>query len=214
MTLDAARLLKLGATLMGSDHAFMAMGLMVFLASLGYAQAPTAQGDVDRPDFKVQVWGDVGIEFITRLDSYVELRSELENGLPPLKVSDKPAEIRRAERALARRIRIARAKAKRGDIFTPAISGLFRNALLLEMDTKTWKSIMDDNPGSFSVRINGNYPDKKPLSTVPANVLAVLPRLPDSVQYRFLGPHLVLFDARARVVLDGIPYAIRSPEER
>jgi hypothetical protein len=91
---------------------------------------------------------------------------------------------------------------------------VFRNALLLEVDAKTWASIMDDNPGAFSVRINGTYPDKKPLSTVPANVLAVLPRLPNDVQYRFLGRHLVLFDTRARVILDGIPYAIKSPEEK
>jgi hypothetical protein len=43
---------------------------------------------------------------------------------------------------------------------------------------------------------------------VPANILAVLPRLPEDVQYRFLGRDLVLFDARARVILDGIPRAI------
>jgi hypothetical protein len=148
------------------------------------------------------------------VESYVELRSELEKGLPPLTVTADPGEIRRVERALARRIRDARKKAKRGDIFTPAISGVFRNALLLVMDAKTWKSVMDDNPGAFSVRINGTYPDKKPLSTVPANILAALPRLPDAVQYRFLGPHLVLFDTRARVILDGIPYAIKIREEQ
>jgi hypothetical protein len=188
--------------------------LMTLLASASYAQTPQPQRDPNSPDFKVQIWGDVGIEFISRVDSYVELRRELEKGLPPLIVTADPAEITRAERALARRIREARKKAKRGDIFTPAISDVFRNALLLEMDAKTWKSVMDDNPGTFSVRINGTYPDKKPLSTVPANILAALPRLPNDVQYRFLGPHLVLFDTRARVILDGIPYAIKLREEK
>lgn len=200
MAIDAARVLRFATIL--------------FVAAASYAQTPQPQRDPENPDFKVQVWGDIGVEFITRVDSYVELRSELEKGLPPLRVTADPAEIRRTERALARRIRDARKKAKRGDIFTPAISAVFRNALLLEMDAKTWKSVMDDNPGAFSVRINGTYPDKKPLSTVPANILAVLPRLPNDVQYRFLGPHLVLFDTRARVVLDGIPHAIESPEER
>ena len=201
MTANAARALKL-------------VVLMVFAASASYAQAPTPQANPDTPDFKVQIWGDIGVEFISRVDSYVELRRELEKGLPPLTVTADPEEIRRAERALARRIRDARKKAKRGDIFTPAISGVFRNVLLLEIDAKTWKSVMDDNPGAFSVRINGTYPDKKPLSTVPANILAALPRLPNDVQYRFLGPHLVLFDTKARVILDGIPYAIKSPEEK
>ena len=196
MTVNAACVLKL-------------VGLMVFVASASYAQA-----NPDSPDFRVQVWGDIGTDFINRVDSYVELRSELQKGLPPLTVTADPDEIRRAERALARRIRDARKKAKRGDIFTPAISRVFRNALLLEMDAKTWRSIMDDNPGAFPVRINGTYPDRKPLSTVPANILAVLPRLPSDVQYRFLGSHLVLFDTRARVILDGIPYAIKFREER
>jgi hypothetical protein len=195
-------------------RAFKLVVLMVLLAAASYAQAPQPQGDPNNPDFKVQVWGDIGVEYITRVDSYVELRSELEKGLPVLRDTADPAEITRAERALARRIRDARKKAKRGDIFTPAISDVFRNTLLLEMDAKTWKSVMDDNPGTFSVRINGTYPDKKPLSTVPANILAVLPRLPDGVQYRFLGPHLALFDTKARVILDGIPYAIKRPEER
>jgi hypothetical protein len=195
-------------------NALSVLMLMVLLASASFAQAPQPQRDSNSPDFKVQIWGDFGVEFITRVDSYVELRSELEKGLPVLRVTADPAEITRAERALARRIRDARKKAKRGDIFTPAISDVFRNALLLEMDAKTWKSVMDDNPGTFSVRINGTYPDKKPLSTVPANILAALPRLPDGVQYRFLGVHLVLFDTKARVILDGIPYAIKPAEER
>jgi hypothetical protein len=192
----------------------LSFALISFVVAASYAQTPQSQTDPNSPDFRVQVWGDIGVEFVTRVESYVQLRSELEKGLPPLRVTSDPAEIRRAERALARRIRAARKMAKRGDIFTPSISAVFRNALLPQMDAKTWKSVMDDNPGAFSVRINGTYPDKKPLSTVPANILAVLPRLPNDVQYRFLGPHLVLFDTRARVVLDGIPYAIASPEER
>jgi len=194
-------------------NAVRVLALVVFVASGSYAQTPQTQRNPDNPDFKVQVWGDIGVEFIARVDSYLELRRQLEKGLPPLRVTSDPAEIRRAERALARRIRDARKMAKRGDIFTPPISAVFRNALLPQMDAKTWKSVMDDNPGAFSVRINGTYPDKKPLSTVPANILAVLPRLPDDVQYRFLGPHLVLFDTKARVILDGIPYAITSPGE-
>ena len=107
---------------------------------------------------------------------------------------------------------MARAESKQGDIFTPAISVEFRKALLLEMNANTWAAIMDDNPGEFSHQINGSYPEGKPLSTVPPNILAVLPRLPDDIQYRFLGRHLILFDTRARVILDRIPYAIQCAD--
>jgi len=129
--------------------------------------------------------------------------------LPPLKVTDDPSEIRRAQRDLARKIRVARHGARQGDIFSPAISVEFKEVLGLEMTAETWDVIMDDNPGEFSNEINGTYPDGKPFSTVPATILAVLPALPDDIQYRFLGRHLILLDIRANVILDRIPYAIR-----
>ena len=151
---------------------------------------------------------------MSALWSYSELRSELEKGLPPLTVTDDPAEIRRAVHALAKRIRVARAGAQEGEIFTPTISVEFRKVLRLEMNAHTWAAIMDDNPGEFSNQINGTYPEERPLSTVPPNVLAVLPRLPDDIQYRFVGRHLILLDTRASVILDRIPYAIRCACEK
>ena len=101
---------------------------------------------------------------------------------------------------------------KQGEIFTPTISVEFRRILVLEMDATTWAAIMDDNPGEFSNQINGTYPEGKPLSTVPPNILAALPRLPDDIQYRFLGRHLILLDTRASVILDRIPYAIQRAD--
>ena len=97
---------------------------------------------------------------------------------------------------------------REGEIFTPTISVEFKKVLLLEMNANTWAAIMDDNPGEFSNQINGTYPEERPLSTVPPNVLAVLPRLPDDIQYRFVGRHLILLDTRASVILDRIPDAI------
>ena len=79
---------------------------------------------------------------------------------------------------------------------------------LLEMSADTWAAIMDDNPGEFAHQINGDYPKRQSLSTVPPNILAALPRLPDDVQYRFLGRHLILHDTRANVIVDRIPYAV------
>ena len=184
---------------------------MFSLASVCYAQPATTNQTRDTPDFTVQVWGYIVADFSARVWDYYKLRSELEQGLPPLTVTDDPAEIRRAVRALAKRIRVARAGAKQGDMFTPTISVEFKKALTLEMDADTWAAIMDDNPGEFSNQINGTYPEAKPFSTVPPNILAVLPRLPDDIQYRFLGRHLILLDTKANVILDRIPRAIQLP---
>jgi hypothetical protein len=69
-------------------------------------------------------------------------------------------------------------------------------------------TIKDDNPGQFSHRINGDYPKRRPLSTMPGAFLLVLPALPDGLEYRFLGPNLVLHDTRANVILDTMSCAI------
>ena len=181
-------------------------------ASAGYPQTPATNAAGDVPDFKVQVWGYIAADFSARIDTYLELRRTLERGLPPLTVTDNPAEIGRAERALARRIRVARAGARRGELFTPDIGAGFRTALLLETDADTRSAIMDENPGAFSIRINGTYPKERPVSTVPGTILALLPRLPDDIQYRFLGPDLVLHDTRANVILDRLPCAIECTD--
>jgi hypothetical protein len=183
--------------------------LAFVLATEGIAQTlpvPPAEGD---PIFRVRVWGDTSTEFNKRVQSYVALRGKLQEGLPPLRVTENVAEIRRVRRALARRIQAARRGAEQGDIFSPGISVEFKEAIALEMNADAWAVIMDDNPGEFSHEINGIYPEGTPYSTVPGIILAVLPTLPDDVEYRFLGRHLILLDTRANVILDRIPYALR-----
>lgn len=179
---------------------------LLLCATIGDAQATTG---ANQADFRVQIWGTIAAEFSARIEEYLNLRRMLEQGLPPLTVTDDPAEILRAELALARRIQAARAGARQGDIFTREIREDFRRVLRLETDQPTRARIMDENPGAFSSRINRIYGKEHPLSTVPANILAALPRLPDDIQYRFLGPNLVLHDTRANIILDRIPCAIR-----
>ena len=186
-------------------HSFLRGALLLMLTSVSHAQTPPTPG---APDFKVEVFGYVVEDFSTRVANYLELRAKLEEGLPPLLVTDDPADIEKAELALARRIRRARGSAQ-SQIFTPAIADEFRRVLSLEMTAGALAAIEDDNPGRFSHRINGTYPKERPVSTVPANLLALLPRLPGDIQYRCLGRHLVLHDTRANVILDRVRCAIR-----
>ena len=89
----------------------------------------------------------------------------------------------------------------------------FRRVLLLETDSGDAdgahgrESRVRSRSGS-----TGRYPKERSVSTVPANILALLPRLPDDIQYRFLGPHLVIHDTRANMVLDRLPCAIRCDD--
>ena len=161
------------------------------------------------PDCSAPVWGDLVPQFDARVSAYVELRREMEKGLQPFVVTENPAQTSATAGALANRIRAARAKAKQGDIFTPAIALVFKQALRVEMTADTWKVIMDDNPGEFLSQVNRTYPTGKPLSTVTPKILAVLPRLPADIEYRFVERHLILLDTRAMLILDRIPYAIQ-----
>jgi hypothetical protein len=184
----------------------LAAGLILVFASLGSAQTPDASQDRSLPHFKIQIWGDTFVDFNSRVLAYDELRREVEKGLRPLTPTDNPAEIRKAVRVRAKRIRAARADVREGDIFTPAISDSFKRALAEQTNAATCHAITDENT-EFRARINRSYPEGQPLSTVPPNVLAVLPTLPDDLQYRFVGRHLVLLDGRSGLILDRIPFA-------
>jgi hypothetical protein len=47
---------------------------------------------------------------------------------------------------------------------------------------------------------------------MPANLLAALPDLPPDLEYRFVGRHLILRDARANMIIDEVPHAIRCKD--
>jgi hypothetical protein len=194
---------------MASQLTSFALALALLLPASGWRQAHEQKPDQnpDAPRFKVEVFGDAMADFSARVSAYAELRQGLMKGLPALTVGS-PADVRTAVHALAERIRVARANAKQGDIFTPTISREMKTALVPIIDRTTWADLVDDNPGEFAKKINGSYPETRPFSTVPANILAILPRLPDDIEYRFLGPHLCLLDTRANLIIDWIPYAI------
>ena len=174
---------------------------MIIAFALPHAKSP-AKPEVNRDARVLQ-------DFKERIDKYVELRKKADDSAPPLKKTDDAAELRAAQQALAERIGAARTPAKQGDIFTPEITARFRKLLRPELkDTGTKASLKDDNPGAIPFKVNGPYPSKEPLSTVPPNVLASLPPLPKDIEYRFVNKHLILRDARANLIIDYIPNAI------
>lgn len=152
------------------------------------------------------------VDFNKRVKAYVELVNKADGGAPPLKETKDPAEITVAQDALADRIRAARAGAKQGDIFTPEIARKFRALLRPELKGKdgaeTKEKIAEEKPAKLLRQVNAKYPEHEPLSTVPPDVIASLPKLPEQVEYRFVGKDLILRDARANVIIDFIPNAI------
>ena len=177
------------------------------------AMAQTPAGpDADQPDFRVVVQGtfdpETLAEFNRRVDDYAALRRRLEVGLPPLVVTTNPDDIESFEHRLSERIRHARGS-RRGQVFAPAMEGQLKRMMTARADPITVKAIMDDNPGEFDVDVNDTYKKKYALGTMPPKILLLLPDLPPDLQYRFVGRHLILYDARANLIVDEIPYALQ-----
>lgn len=122
-----------------------------------------------------------------------------------------------AQQALAHAIEAKRAKAMPGDIFRPEVQPLFRRLIAEQLEgpdaVSARKAVREGNlepePDSVPVvvRVNAVYPLGAPLSTVPASVLAALPRLPASLEYRFVGRDLILLDSVAGLIVDFLPAA-------
>lgn len=148
-------------------------------------------------------------DFKARIDAYAELRKKADDSAPPLKQSKDAGKIKDAQQALVERIGAARSTAKPGDIFTPEIAAYFRRLLHPESKEPGTKEIMkEDKVGTVPFKINGPYPDTKPLVTAPPNLLEALPQLPKDIEYRFVGTHLILRDSRANMIIDYMLNAI------
>ena len=151
-------------------------------------------------------------EFKQRVDQYMKLHNDLEKESPPLKKTDDPAKIKASQDALAAKLRSARAASKPGEIFTPAVQTEFRKLLRPEVtgpeaaDTK--KAIKDDQPAKIALKVNAAYPADQPLPTVPPNILLSLPKLPEDLEYRIIGNHLILRDVHANIIVDFMPRVI------
>jgi hypothetical protein len=148
-------------------------------------------------------------DFKERVEKYDALRKKADDSAPPLKESKEPAKIKDAQQALAERIGAARAGVKQGEIFTPEIAGVFRRLLRPEAkETATKQALQEDKPAVVSFKVNAPYPDKEPVATMTPNLLAALPALPKDIEYRFIGKHLILRDARANLIIDYMTNAI------
>ncbi len=147
-----------------------------------------------------------------RLEEYMDLHRKLADSLPKLPETATPQQIDRNQRMLGRLVRDARATAKPGAIFTPEARPVIKRLLAAVFggpDGKQLKaSIMDENPVGLKLTVNGRYPDAVPLSTVPPQVLQTLPKLPEEIEYRFIGDRLILLDVPAHVIADFIEGAL------
>jgi hypothetical protein len=189
------------------------------LASMIAASAQTAQKPSTPPSApgqppRVNADALLSVQFLKRVEAYVALHKKLEATLPPLPQHATTQQVDMHARALSRLLVEGRPHARQGDLLPPETRAYLRrqiaSALTVGEGPGIRQAIREDNPGKVKLQVNGRYPDGIPLTTMPPSILAELPRLPDDIEYRFIGDRLILLDVHAQLVVDYMDAAIRS----
>lgn len=192
--------------------------VVICLAGCGRAEPPKAETPTEaaqkagaaKTSTDPQVNPDAAVmaDFKARVEKYAELHKDLAKGSAKQKDDASAERVTSQKDALAAKLQTARTGAKQGDIFTPEIRLAFRRLLAPELkgeDGRDAKAIMkDDAPaaGTVPFKVNAKYPEGQPKPTMPTNLLLNLPTLPEPLEYRVVGKHLLLLDTAADVIVD------------
>jgi hypothetical protein len=159
---------------------------------------------------KVNAHAQVMAQFSERVAAYLALQKKVEGTLPAQKETNDPQRITEHIARLATGIRAARANAKAGDIFNSAAEQ-FRQAIQEDSKDRSVRdkfAAMQEVPKGTPPRVNADYPETAALATVPPLILNRLQRLPDGLEYRFMGRDLILRDSRANLIVDVLHEAV------
>ena len=155
--------------------------------------------------------------FTQRIVAYMEVHNRVERKLSLHWQFEDPEEMDDAIEAMQSAIRSARPDARRGAIFTEDVGSLIRGRLtarLIECNDTVEDVLAFINeerlPGVPKPTINEPFPWALGSAMWPS-FLAVLPALPDELQYRFADRDLVLIDVHANLVVDILVKAIPAP---
>lgn len=184
-----------------------AIGLLTLFSLVALSQQTTIPQD-DAKDFQ------------SRVEKYVAIQKKAVASVPSIpKSGTDPALILKHEKEVGEAIRALRPNAMPGEIFTPWLHGVIKAAVKVQVQGKAGADAKatilgegnpksGESPAPVKLTVNGPYPAKAPLSTVPPSVLMALPPLPKEVEYRFVGRDLILRDTKANIIVDILPNAL------
>jgi hypothetical protein len=179
---------------------WLAAGLIVSAVAASAASGFAAQAPAVNADAAVIA------DFMKRVEAYAALRQKVDGTLKEPPRDGRPEMFADHELELARLMQRERRSAKAGDIFTKPMRDIVRRLLAGvfrgEEGREIKKSILDEETGHIALRVNAQYPEGAPLSTMPLQILQGLPKLPDGLEYRFIGERLILLDGHARLIVD------------
>jgi hypothetical protein len=152
-------------------------------------------------------------QFEDAIAKYVALRESLlaEKITGPVPNSTAP-ELNRASDALAAAIQRARQNARPGDIFVSPVTPVLKQRIVDVVRSENLGPVLagidDELKGPITPTIHLRFPMAAPMATMPPSLLAALPPLPKSLEYRIVGQYLVLRDVEAALIIDFIPAVV------
>jgi hypothetical protein len=183
-------------------------GAFALLVLATVTAVPTAVVFAQPETQRVNAYGAAVKAFLDRTDTYLALHKKAAKGVPPLKETSDSAKLTAREQALGEAIRQARAGAKPGDIFGTELAAHIRNVIRKDWAKRAAADkagLIHDVPPGYLADVNATYPPALPLGTFPASLLAALPPVPEDLEYRFVGRHLILRDVKANIIVDVLP---------
>jgi hypothetical protein len=152
-------------------------------------------------------------EFSALIKRYVAMQRALP--ADKMKPTKDIAVLEQQRTALREALKVARANARQGDLFTPPAAAAFRRLLAQTMSgpdgVKIRASLQHAEPGApANFTVNGIYPDAagRPIQSVPPTLLLNLPVLPKGLEYCIAGKTLALRDSNANMIVDLLPNAL------
>ena len=178
---------------------------------------PSSAQTPSRDNAPVNEYGAAVKAFRDRADEYLQQQKDIAKGLPPLKNTEDPAELTSREDELGKRIALARATAKPGEFIGKDLEPYVRAAIKKDWASRpadARQAVGEDLPPTSVAKINAAYPKDQPLATVPASLLAALPPLPEGLEYRLVGRHLIIRDVTANLVIEVLPNVLPQAPAR
>ena len=162
------------------------------------AQAPKPASQTDPPAAALK-------DFQQRLKGYVDMRADLARKLKPLAPTASASDLATRQESLAAALRQTRKTAKQGDLIPTPVASQLRTIVQADLQHRSAEArqaAFSEVANAATPIINRTYPANAALPTTPPLLLAKLPMLPDNLQYRFLGRHLLLLDGDTELILD------------
>jgi hypothetical protein len=197
-------------SLVGSLAAGLALALLASAAPAARpaaAQTPAATQVTVSPEHKAAFEA-----FEARVKEYVSMREGIEGKMPKLPKDAKPEQIEAHKMALQKAVQAARASAKPGDLFVPALAAHIREVIKSETPTRVKQevreTVLESEVKSVPLRVNQPYPESQEMLEMPPTLLLRLPQLPKQMRYRYVGRNMLLMDRENGLIVDFMPDAL------